>query len=222
MKSTRKIIFVIVLTLILYGLISVVENKIIESKSKINEMYVVTENLGKGERITEKSYKKIKILNKNNLNNKLDLNTPKFAAYDLKKGQILYDETVISKEELLKATINKEIISIPLKFSQDFVSYKVSKDSVINLYFSTKTKALEGINHNKQVMSNDNENGYVTLSFLQKVKVIDVVDREGFNKKEKKNEKFIPDTILIEVSNADAKLIKNLKNIGEFSLTMEV
>ena len=218
MKSSKKIILVIVLSLILYFLMSVLENKILESKAKINEMYVVTKNIGKGEKITEKSYKKMKILTKDKIKNAIDLSTPKYSAYDLKKGQILYEEMVISKEKLLKATNNKEIISIPLKFSYDSVSYKVSKDSIVNIYFSTKAKFLEGIEHNKEIFSNSNENGFITLKFLENVKVIDVIDREGFTKKE--NEKFMPDTILIEASDNDAKLIKNLKNIGDFSLTM--
>lgn len=219
MKKTKKIIISIILTLILYGLLSVVEKRILESKANINEMYVISQNIPKGEKLTDKYYKKIKILANKKIENKVNVSTPKYAAYDLKKGQILYNEMIIPKEKLLKATNNKEIISIPLKFSYDSVSYKVSKDSIVNIYFTTRAKFLEGINHNKEILSNENQNGFITLSFLKDVKVIDVVDREGFNKKEE--EKFLPETILIEVTSDDAKLIKNLKNIGEFSLTME-
>ncbi len=219
MNSTKKVVYITVLTILMYFTFTFIESKIVDSKANKTEVSILVNDVNKGDKLTKNCYKKIKVITNNKLNYNIDLNSDKYLNVNLKKGQILYNDLLVSKDEILKASQNKEIVSIPLKYSYDAVSYKVSKDSLVNIYFSTKTKYLEGIMHNKEVLANENTEGFSTLIFAKNAKVIDVVDREGNSRKN--SEKFIPETILVEMDSSDAKMIKNFKNIGEFSLTME-
>lgn len=219
MNSLKKVIYITLLTIIVYFSFVFIESKIVENKYNKTDVYILKENMNKGDKLLSNSFRKIKIITDSKLNYNIDLSKESYLNCDLKKGQIIYKDVLTTKEKLLNASLNKEIVSIPLKYSFDSVSYKVTKDSIVNVYFSAKSKYLDGLTHNKEILQNNNQEGFSTLLFAENTKVIDVVDRDGNSRKDGAD--FIPDTILIEVSNSDAKLIKNFKNVGEFSLTME-
>ena len=136
----------------------------------------------------------------------------------------LLKDYCINAEEYISSTNLKEIICLNIENSDDFVSYQVAKDSIVNVYYTGKTEFATSIAEEinvPNIKSNDNT-GYISFKLLENVKIIDVFDKYGnkVNKKKENMDKLDVYSIMIEVEKEMITRINNLKNYGKFSLSI--
>ena len=169
----------------------------------------------------------------NNLNfineySSLDLNSVngKVLKCKLSKGQILTEDMFIKKEEYISSDNEKEIISIKVSNSDDIASFQVFSGSYINIYYTGKSAQVQNILNQvdgESISSSSQIEGYTTIKLLNEIEVLDVFDKYGNNLDKKtsaKNDSSIIDTIMLEVDKSKAMTINNLKNYGEFSVSI--
>ena len=138
-------------------------------------------------------------------------------------------ENILSLQAYKKAEEGYEIISIPIRNSDDIASYQVRKYQRISLYYTGKTNLASNLLKElplESVNSNQNsklEEGYTTVKLLENIAIMDIYDQYGnvitSNQIENgKSEKM--DTIMIEVKKDMALKINNLKQYGNFSIAI--
>jgi hypothetical protein len=217
MKSRRNI-YIVVISIIIYFLLSFIYSKYIQ-KSEFSYIYYLAKDVLRGDKILQTDLLKTKI-SADISNNYLD-SYPEDGYYKdaYPKGTIVLNSTILNNDEYIKTKLDNEVISIKLNFAADAASYQIEKNNIVNIFYSAKLSEFENIYNdmdNAGIVSNDSKNGYVTIKLLENVKIINCYDKYG-NVTEKGN---VIDTILIEVSNGECTRINNLKNYGEFSVSI--
>lgn len=224
MNKSKKIAVVLFLSIAIFIVVNIGYNSIINQRQRF-EIYVVCKDVKRGEVITKNDVKRVYtneiidgIVDANFIKDRMD----KFVIKsDISKNNILFYDNFINKDEYINASLNKEIISIKFKAADNIVSYLVRKNSVINLYLTARNKYIEELNIEKETMLSSSDDGYGTIELLSNVKVLDVFDKEGNSIRDNNtNVSKVIDSVLVEVDKKDAKIINNLKGIGDFNITL--
>ena len=220
----KKYVIILSVAIVLFFVFTFIYNNMLKKENFVYSFIVKNEIL-KGEPIDLNNIEKIRTESKeifykifNDFNN-LDLYV---AKDDLKKGQVLLEDSVILKNEY-NIDEEYEYISIKAETSDMVVSYNIFKNDKVNIYYTAKLNFVSELleNYSEDYKINGNEESYATIKLLKKVSVCDTFNSNGISlsSSENINGDFIIDTIMIKVKKDEAMLIKNLKNYGKFSFT---
>lgn len=221
--NKKYVLIILVASILVYFFFSYIYNNLV-IKNNMEIGFILKEDLNRGQDINENNLIKVDI-KKGTLNNlaKIDDVSDKVLNCDLKRGQVLLKDYCINKDEYIFSNTENEIICLKIESSEDFVSYQVKKDSIVNVYYTGKfdmaNKIINEMNLSN-IKSNENS-GYISVKLLENIKVIDVFDNYGNSIKmyEDRNNLEI-NTIMIEVKKEMINKINNLKNYGKFSLSI--
>jgi len=226
MRYKRNLI-IILISLVIYVILTIMYNNIIiKSNEKI--VYILKEDILRGSEISIDKLQSLTIkqvevdsgyITDISVLNNMVLN------FDVNKGQLLTGDLLINKDNYIKLNEDEEIVSIKVKSSEDSSSYKISKNSFVNIYYTGKSDyandILKDLNMSN-VVSGGNP-GYITTEFLKDVKVINVYDKYG-NELDSNNiqtdTESLVDTIVISTSSKMAMNIYNLSRYGDFSISI--
>ncbi len=138
------------------------------------------------------------------------------ANKTLNVGEILLKSKIVSKEEYLAKVQDTEIISLPIKGATEGVSYKLKKEDKINVYYTAKKKAVDGILKTKiKVYSTNKEETMVTCLLLQNLEVISLTNNMGVETTD-----GTATNILVRLSSEDVLMVANLKEQGVFTYSL--
>lgn len=191
----------------------------------MEEILVLEEDLVRGQKINESSYIKTQVrsgsidnkMNESDLDNKV-LNT------DLKAGQILIKDHLIDEQDYMIVSKGKEVICIKIESTDDFVSYQVGIDSIVNIYYTGKSAMATDIldDTNLETIKSNENTGYITVKLLEEIKILNIFDKYGnkVDRKKNKESNVEIDAAMIEVERGLVEKINNLKNYGKFSLSI--
>ena len=234
MKNQKKIIYVLLLTFLIYFLSSYVYNKYV-LKNEYVKIYYLLSDVKRGQKldILDSDVIQTIYINKQKNSNISDkyitgdkndkLNY--VFKYDCYSGQILSEDILINQDTYLESSNDSEIIAINLENLSDAVAYKVQKGSIVNIYYTGKSKQTENIldTTKSSVISSNLNDGYISTLLLSNVKIISVLDKDGndidINKKDISQTRIIA-SILIQTDKSNFLIINNLKKYGSFSLSI--
>ncbi|MBR6613994.1 MAG: hypothetical protein IKK84_04430 [Clostridia bacterium] len=138
------------------------------------------------------------------------------ANKEVNAGEVLLKNKIISKEEYLSKTQDTEIVSLPIKGATEGVSYKLKKMDKINVYYTAKKKAVDGILKNKiKVYSTNKEETMVTCLLLQNIEVIALTNNMGAETID-----GTATNVLVRLKSEDVLMVANLKEQGTFTYSL--
>ena len=213
----------IILAIILFSISTYTQRKLINYEPKI-ECLFVKEDIKENQKIEKEMFYKDEIDMSLVANIKIVQDFKEienlYAKDNIYKGQIVLDKQFDTKENLsiYETESGKEKISIKVKASENGVSYVLKEGSLVNIYVTIRSDMAENFLNNKEKLQIGTiEDGYTVIKLLQNIPVLDAFDIDG-NKIEESEFKII-DTILIPVTNEEAKEINLLRDIGTFNIT---
>ncbi|MEG1990081.1 MAG: hypothetical protein RR144_03215 [Clostridia bacterium] len=219
MSTKRKLCFII-LSIALYFILNIVYQKYI-IKDNYSYVYILKNDVVKGEKIDLSCVQKVKMTESKDFNCYLNIDDNYVFSKSYYKGNILLKDMILNKDEYMKLNKGNELVSIKLKFSDDAASYQIKKGDIVNIYCSAKlmeiSNVLKSIN-NENILSNNLENGYVTIKLFEKVQIIDCYNKSG-NKVNKNNNEVV-ETIMIEVLPQECIKLNSLKKYSDFSVSI--
>lgn len=232
--SSKKRLIVVIFSVLIYFLLTFLYNNVL-LKQRYLEAYMLKENISRGQTLSLDNLEKVYLKNSGNNNLESLVLKDNFGKYvsknDITKGSIVLKEDFLFYDEYNKANEGKEIISIKISNPEDFASYQVEKNSIVNIYYTGKSEFANNILNNVKssyISTNNKENklnsGYITVKLASDVKVINLFDKYGNivqNKIVKKGESNKIDTVMLELDKDLVMSINNLKNYGEFSITVK-
>ncbi len=221
----KKNVYVIVISIVIFCILNLGYKYIFQTKNKIN-ICILTENLNRGDVISEKCVKIISIDKKhlNFINKHVSTNIYGMVAKDTYYvGQIITEDMLLSNEDYLSSN-DKEIVSIPITASDDAASYTLQRGSIVNIYYTGKTLQIgDSLNFGNipSIVSNGTVDSYTTFELISNVKVMGMFDKYGNSaQRHEINDNQIIDTIMIETTKENVIKINNLKNYGTFCVTI--
>ena len=214
----KKRIIIVFCTIVVYIILNYIYSKVVNQK--LSNVYVIKNDIKRGEKITlENTYKlKIDAIENKNLYKKNIENL--VANFDLKEGQIINSNNVLTTSEYLNVQDNNEIIVIDLYNLKSDTNINLEAGSVINLYYTGKSNQIENFFNNskyKKIKSSNVSDNYTTVLLLENCIIKEVYDSNGVvtDNKNKVHK------IALEVENNLAMMIENIKNYGNFNVTIK-
>lgn len=229
----KKRLIILVGSIIIYLVITFVYNSV--NSHDYKEVFVLKKDVLRGEILYETDFEKISLNENNTFFTETVFVSNEIQNYvstkDLSKGCILLKEDIVEKSQYNKANKDLEIISIKISNPDDVASYQIEKNSVVNLYYTGKLgfakDILEDINlpyvSTKTESINKVDSEYITIKLIENIKVIDLFDKYGNvigSNNYVKNESNKIDTIMFEIKKDLVMKINNLKNYGQFSISV--
>lgn len=223
MKRRNITIISIILAIILFFLITFIQNKIVNNEPK-TMVIIANLDIKRDEKLNKNMFSEVYVpvtvsLSSNNISSLNDIEG-KFARENINKGQIIFFQDIGTKEELklLEAPNGFEKIAVKIKSPDNGVSYQVKPKDRIHLYFSGRYGAIKETIEEFNMMSvNKSDNSMYTTCLLRDTEIIGIYDEKG---RSMENENFSGlDTIVIATDSNMARLINNLRNQGSFDLT---
>lgn len=229
----RRRLIILILSASIFFMLTYIYNLVSLDKDYI-EAFLVKERFSRGDVLNINNLSKVYLKKDNNNveeNFVLSNNLEKYvASKDIEKGKLLLKDDLILESSYNNVEEDYEIISIKISNPEDIVSYQIEKDSIVNLYYTGKSEFASNIlndmknsyvSTNKK--SNSFDNGFVTVKLADNVKVINLFDKYGNMIKDKntiKNELNKVDTIMFKLKKELVMKISNLKNYGDFSVSI--
>ncbi len=229
MNNIRKIIIAFGIALLVYGLFSYIYNTYI--KEPYLSICILNRDMAKNEVIKEEYIEEIKIVNflsNNKYISKSEILKEQgniVSAYGVRKGQIITKDVISKKDEQIVKIDGYEYISLDIKDSSKGVSYQVRKGNMVNIYYTARAKMVEKILVEKEkIYSSESVDSNVTCKLLENVEIVNIYDSKGsidvVSGGDSSDINIAFNTVVIRVSPKDALLISNLKEQGEFNLTI--
>ena len=213
MKNSKKIIISLCISLVILGVCELIYSKALKGNEV--EIKVITEDVYKGEIISEEIIKRIKIKKNSNLNKYANVDvSEKVASRNILAGKILEEGDVLEKTDNKKDDENYEYVTIEVKNISDGLAYQLKKGNKVNLYYTVKDKQISAIGQENNIKSSI-EN-IKTIRLIENLEVIDVFDAAGNTTKDK----GIYSAIMFRVTENQAITIANIKSEGTFSVTL--
>ena len=223
MRRRNITIISIVVSIILFVILTMIQNKIINSEPKAM-VIMANADVQRDTELRQEMFSEVFVpvsltLNSNIVTSVDDLKG-KFAKESINKGQIVFFQDIGTAEELkiLDAPSGFEKISVEIKSSKNAVAYQIKPKDRVHLYFSGRYGAIkETIDEFGMEKINKSDNAMYTTCLLRDVEIIGIYDEEG---RSIENEKFSGmDTIVIATDSNTSRLINNLRSQGTFDLT---
>ncbi len=211
MKNTKKIIISFAISLVILIIIQIIFGKVFKNENV--EIYVATKDIYKGEKIIESSLKKIKVQKNNNIKNYYNVDiVNKFAKINIVSGKVLENSDVVDKVNK-ESVENYEYITLEIKNISSGLAYQLKEGDFVNVYYTAKEKDIKGVLGEKETLSSVGDNK--TIKIFENIKVEGLYDSLG----NKVNEQQY-NAIMLRVSKDDAMLISNIKQEGEFNISL--
>lgn len=224
MKKINILIISGTVAIILFILLTVIQNKIINREDTIS-VFVSNADVLRDSLIDESKYKEINVPVSLVMNADVVLNSSelkgKYAKEKLNKGQIIFKDDVAEKEELkiIESKDGLEKISIKIKSPENALSYQVKPNDIVQIYFTGKiglvadTFTKYGVNFDNYVESNSLQ----TEKLMENIELLGIYDEAGRNYD---NSEYAGlDTIVVAVEPKKAEMINNLRTLGTFDIT---
>lgn len=151
-------------------------------KDTYKQVYITKSNIIIGEEIKEEDLIKTNIVEPKNTNSILDYTfKPGFIAkQDILKGQIMNNESTITKEKYKEEIKDFEYISIPIDEGSKATGYQIKKGDIVNVYATAKTKDTINLYKDaKKKCSSSLDNSYVTFKIFENIQVKSLIDISG-------------------------------------------
>lgn len=218
LEKTNLIIIALICALIVFVVLTLVQNKIINYEAQV-KVFIANKEIEKEVKIDEKDFEQCYI--PESLAKRLlaitKIPTNMYTKTNMYKGQFLISTLIGSKEELkiVEGGENKEKISIEIGDLAGMLSYQIKKGDKVNLYFTGKYEVIEKmINKFSQLLMGN----LSTVQILDNEEILGVYDKNGVSSE---SEDFLePNTIIFGVTKEKAEIINNFRSQGEFYLTM--
>lgn len=218
LEKTNLIIIASICALIVFSVLTIVQNKIINYEKQV-KVFLSNREISKEVKIDEKDFEEYYI--SESLAKKLSAITKihpnMYTKTNMYKGQFLISSLVGSKEELkiVEGGENKEKISIEISDLAGMLSYQIKRGDKVNLYFTGKYEVIEKM---IDKFSNVLIGNLTTVKLLDNEEILGVYDKNGVSSE---SEVFLePNTIVFGVTKEKAEIINNFRSQGEFYLTM--
>ena len=219
MLKLKKNIIVTVLAIILYFIITLINNNIIYLNEN-NTIYLLNGNVNRGDVITDNMICSVKLFkNINNHNGKyLKKNEiiNKVANDNYLEGQALNSNMLVTKEEFFESTKDKNVISIEFVGNDILALNEINNNSIIDIYYTCNRSDISNIQPYKQNSNNYSNDKYITIKIIENTKIRKVLTND-----ETDTEDVLRKSVLIEVDNALAIKIQNIKKYGTFSFSIK-
>ena len=213
MKNSKKLIISLCISLVILGVCELIYSKTLKENEV--EIKVATEDIYKGETISEEIIKRIKIKKNSDLNKYGNVDvSEKVASRNILAGKILEEGEVSEKIDNKKDEENYEYVTIEVKNISDGLAYQLKKGDKVNLYYTVKDKQINAIEQENNI-KNSIEN-IKTIRLIEHLEVINVFDASG----NVTNDKGIYSAIMFRVTENQAITIANIKSEGTFSVTL--
>lgn len=223
-KKISILTIAIILTVVLFGISTYLQRKLIDYQPTM-KCYVALCNIDEDEKITPEKMKLIDIpitlvMNMRIIQNIEDINGL-YARSKVFAGQILVKDQFDTRENLsiFEGESGKEKIAIKIKSPENSVSYKIKEKSKINVYATIRTEYSNNIFQDavRQYIGDEND-GYCSFKILDNVNVIGIFDNAGIPVAGN-NEDYTPDTVMISVTENEARDINLIRDIATFNIT---
>lgn len=213
----------IVVAVIVFIILTFIQNKIINNEPKLIAL-VASNDIEKDTKLDKEMFREILIPLEMTINTNFIGSINKiegmFAKEKINKGQVIFLEDIGTEEELklLEAPNGLEKISIELKSANNAVAYQIKAKDKVNIYFTGRYGAIKESLQDFNFGSLDkSDNSMHTICLLRSTEIIGIYDEVG---RSINNSEFSGiDTIVIATDSNMAKLINNLKSQGTFDLT---
>lgn len=143
-----------------------------------------------------------------------------YARDNICKGQLVIEKQFDTKENLKIYEIEegKEKVSLKIKSSENGVSYSIRENSKINIYVTLRNDMAENfLKEKERLVIGQKDDGYTIIKLIDNVSILETYDVDGNRIKE--SDTKVIDTIMIAVTESEAKEINLLKDIGVFNVT---
>lgn len=143
-----------------------------------------------------------------------------YARDNMCKGQLVIEKQFDTKENLKIYEIEegKEKVSLKIKSSENGVSYSIRENSKVNIYVTLRNDIAENfLNEKERLVIGQKDDGYTIIKLIDNVSILETYDIDGNRIKE--SDTKVIDTIMIAVTESEAKEINLLKDIGVFNVT---
>lgn len=143
-----------------------------------------------------------------------------YARDNMCKGQLVIEKQFDTKENLKIYEIEegKEKVSLKIKSSENGVSYSIRENSKVNIYVTLRNDMAENfLNEKERLVIGQKDDGYTIIKLIDNVSILETYDIDGNRIKE--SDTKVIDTIMIAVTESEAKEINLLKDIGIFNVT---
>ena len=222
-KKVSILIISVVLTLIVFGISTYMQKKIIDYIPTM-KCIVVTEDIEAYEQINLEQIEyvdmPIEIIAKTRVIQEFSEVENLYLKDKIYKGQMLVFKQFDTKENLMiyNADVGKEKIAIKIKNAENGVSYTLRENSIVNVYATLRNEYMQNLNvSGDAIMLGNPEDGYSVIKILDSVKVLGTFDING-DSVEESFERNI-DTILIAVTPLEASKINLIREIATFNVT---
>lgn len=212
----------IILTIILFGVSTYTQKKLVNYEPKI-ECLFVKEDISKNQKLEAEMFYKDEIDVSTVANTKIVQNFSEienlYAKDNIYKGQIALANQFDTRENLSIYEIEngKEKISIKIKSAENGVSYLLKSNSLVNIYVTLRADmASDFLNHKEKLTIGTIDDGYTVIKLLENICILEAFDIDG-NKIEE-SETNIIDTIIVAVTPEEAKEVNLLREIGTFNI----
>lgn len=208
MNSTKKLIISFVISLVLVLIIQFVCNSFAYNKEQA--IYVLNKDIYKGEKLTEEDFEIINVTRSRNINDSYNVDiVDKVAKENLSEGKILQNSDLENIKDFQNIEEKYEYVSIEVKDISDGVAYQLNKGQNINVYFTARDIS---VNENVQSIVQNTK----TIKVLEDKKIIGLYDTSG-NEVEKGN---VYNAIILRVSTEEAMALSNIKDEGNFNISL--
>lgn len=143
-----------------------------------------------------------------------------YARDNMCKGQLVIEKQFDTKENLKIYEIEegKEKVSLKIKSSENGVSYSIRENSKVNIYVTLRNDMAENfLKEKERLVIGQKDDGYTIIKLIDNVSILETYDIDGNRIKE--SDTKVIDTIMIAVTESEAKEINLLKDIGVFNVT---
>ena len=137
-----------------------------------------------------------------------------YARDNMCKGQLVIEKQFDTKENLKIYEIEegKERVSLKIKSSENGVSYSIRENSKVNIYVTLRNDMAENfLNEKERLVIGQKDDGYTIIKLIDNVSILETYDIDGNRIKE--SDTKVIDTIMIAVTESEAKEINLLKDI---------
>jgi len=222
-KKVSILIISIILTLIVFGISTYMQKKIIDYIPTM-KCIVVTEDIEAYEQISLEQIEyvdmPIEIIAKTRVIQDFSEVENLYLKDKIYKGQIVVFKQFDTKENLMiyNADVGKEKIAIKIKNAENGVSYTLRENSMVNVYATLRNEYIQNLTvSGDPIMLGNPEDGYSVIKILDSVKILGTFDANG----EAVGESFEKniDTILVAVTPEEASKINLIREIATFNVT---
>lgn len=219
----NTLIITVILTIIVFGISTYMQKKLINYEATISCL-ILSEDIYKNEMVSKDKFKlaniPISVVATQKIVTDFSEIENLYAKDNIKKCQIVVRSQFDTKENLsiYEAEIGKEKISIKVKSAENGVSYKIKENSYINVYATLRNElATNFLTQNDRLSIGNEEDGYTVIKILNDVKVLGVFNVDGIEIKQSEGENI--DSILVSVTEEEAKQINLIREIANFNIT---